>query len=167
MKLKKYNPLDRFDKWDKETQESIKQRIEKEIGDNYSFFYLTEEQGEILKKLISFLLPQKDVKIAQVIDKSLSDKKQGVRYGENPWKGSFYKQGLEKLSQIELSDQAIKEIKDEFLKSFLKQVLSDSINIYYSHPASWKEIGFPGPAYPEGYAYLDCDEKDNWEPEYE
>lgn len=28
---------------------------------------------------------------------------------------------------------------------------------YYAHPAAWTEIGFPGPAYPRGYANLGVD----------
>src|SRR5581483_2360546 len=39
---------------------------------------------------------------------------------------------------------------------------------FYSHPWAWNEIGFPGPAYPRGYAsfgspHLD-DESEAWEP---
>ena len=33
----------------------------------------------------------------------------------------------------------------------------------YSHPSAWNEIGFPGPAYPRGYAALGLDAKDTWE----
>ena len=42
---------------------------------------------------------------------------------------------------------------------------------FYGHPWAWNEIGFPGPAYPRGYAafgtpYLG-DESEHWEPKEE
>lgn len=34
---------------------------------------------------------------------------------------------------------------------------------YYAHPLAWSEIGFPGPAYPRGYANLGIDALDHHE----
>lgn len=34
---------------------------------------------------------------------------------------------------------------------------------YYSHPSAWDEIGFPGPAYPRGYANVALDGREHWE----
>lgn len=34
---------------------------------------------------------------------------------------------------------------------------------FYSHPAAWNEIGFPGPAYPRGYAALGVDKLESFE----
>lgn len=34
---------------------------------------------------------------------------------------------------------------------------------FYSHPAAWNEIGFPGPAYPRGYANLGLDRLEHFE----
>jgi hypothetical protein len=34
---------------------------------------------------------------------------------------------------------------------------------YYSHPHSWDEIGFGGPAYPRGYKNLGLDRRETWE----
>jgi hypothetical protein len=34
---------------------------------------------------------------------------------------------------------------------------------FYSHPTAWNEIGFPGPAYPRGYANLGLDRREHWE----
>jgi hypothetical protein len=36
---------------------------------------------------------------------------------------------------------------------------------FYSHPWSWNEIGFGGPAYPRGYANLGIDRREHWEVE--
>jgi hypothetical protein len=34
---------------------------------------------------------------------------------------------------------------------------------FYSHPWSWNEIGFGGPAYPRGYQALGVDKREHWE----
>lgn len=34
---------------------------------------------------------------------------------------------------------------------------------FYSHPWSWSEIGFGGPAYPRGYKNLGVDSRERWE----
>lgn len=34
---------------------------------------------------------------------------------------------------------------------------------FYSHPAAWNEIGFPGPAYPRGYTALGVDKREPYE----
>ena len=186
---KNYRTLDRLDKWDKVTQNSIKKRLKEEIGAVSSFDFLSEKEGKILKIITDIAIPQENgtnyIKIAEAVDKGLSDRKEGVRYGENPWSGEFYHTGLSAvheytkknyaktiadMSSAELEEFFSKSISDKnagLLHAFLRKVLTDSINIYFSHPSSWDKIGFPGPAYPEGYAYLDCEEKDDWEPKYE
>jgi hypothetical protein len=35
--------------------------------------------------------------------------------------------------------------------------------MYYSHPHSWSEIGFGGPANPRGYVRMYYDRRDPWE----
>lgn len=168
-----YHSLDRIDKWDKATQGIIKNRLEKEIDRKENFTFLTKKEGAKLIKLINVLLPQLEskfkIKIAESIDKSLSNRKTGVKYGQDPWRGDFYKKGLEMLGESFSESWLKKEFenpKESFLSRFLRLVLQDSISIYYSHPFAWDKIGFPGPAYPEGYSYLGCLEKDIWEPKY-
>ena len=46
---------------------------------------------------------------------------------------------------------------------FSDRVLHDLYGAYYSHPASWSEIGFGGPANPRGYVRLYKDRRDPWE----
>jgi hypothetical protein len=48
---------------------------------------------------------------------------------------------------------------------FSELLLKDVIEVYYSHPAAWSEIGFGGPASPRGYARLGFDQHDPWEAE--
>jgi hypothetical protein len=37
------------------------------------------------------------------------------------------------------------------------------VEAFWSHPWAWNEMGFPGPAYPRGYARLGADEREYWE----
>ncbi len=49
-------------------------------------------------------------------------------------------------------------------KIFFKQrLLSDIVHAYWSHPTSWNEIGWGGPASPRGYVRMGYDERDPWE----
>lgn len=185
---KNYDSLGRLEKWDTETQRIIKQRIANELGDVLSYEFLTPREGEILEILVDTFIPQdrngKYVKVSEIIDRDLKKEVKGVRYGENPWPREFYRRGLaetevfvkktygkplEDFSSSQTENMLGKIFDFEpgnFLRRFLKKVLADATAIYYSHPASWNSIGFPGPAYPDGYPYLDCREKEDWEPRY-
>jgi hypothetical protein len=37
------------------------------------------------------------------------------------------------------------------------------VEAFWSHPWAWNEMGFPGPAYPRGYARLGADQREPWE----
>ena len=42
-------------------------------------------------------------------------------------------------------------------------VMRDLLEAFYSHPWTWNEIGFGGPAYPRGYQALGVDRHEPWE----
>ncbi|MGN6665508.1 MAG: gluconate 2-dehydrogenase subunit 3 family protein [Trinickia sp.] len=46
---------------------------------------------------------------------------------------------------------------------FELRALHDIVSAYYSHPQSWNEIGFGGPANPRGYVRLQANRRDPWE----
>src|SRR6185437_16780100 len=46
-------------------------------------------------------------------------------------------------------------------------LMQDAIEVYYSHPWAWDEIGFGGPAYPRAYTRLERGEPEPWEVEEE
>ena len=186
---KNYDALDRLEKWDEVTQALIKKRIRDEVGSALSYLFLSDQEGETLEIICDILLPQlKDknyIKISEAIDRDLASGKKGVRYGDDPWPQEFYKKGLaeiiifakkefaepvENMNFVqlnEMTERIMQRDPADFLRRFLRRVLADGVKIYYSHPKAWNEVGFPGPAYPEGYAYLDCDKKFDWEPKYE
>lgn len=180
---KNYRPLKRLTAWDEVTRQLIEDRINNEIGDKLKFVFLSAEEGDLLQIIASVLLGQNAgnfrIKIAEAIDKGLSDQRQGVNFTENLWPGELYKRGLSDFRQrfsivTELNLQDVQKIVSEilsnenelFLAGFLRRVLHDSAGIYYSHPDSWSQVGFPGPAFPEGYAFLNCDQKEEWEPNF-
>ena len=47
---------------------------------------------------------------------------------------------------------------------FSNRLLHDISSAYYSHPQSWNDIGFGGPASPRGYVRLASNQRDAWEP---
>jgi hypothetical protein len=49
------------------------------------------------------------------------------------------------------------------VERFWALLVSDCCTAYYSHPWSWDEIGFGGPAYPRGYMRLEEGEAEPWE----
>lgn len=46
---------------------------------------------------------------------------------------------------------------------FSQRLVHDITSAYYSHPTSWNELGFGGPASPRGYVRLAEDARDSWE----
>jgi len=46
---------------------------------------------------------------------------------------------------------------------FSERVAHDILAAYYSHPTSWNEIGFGGPASPRGYVRMNFNRRDPWE----
>lgn len=182
-----YEPMARFSAWDEQTKEVLARRLSTEIGQDLSFRFFDAAEGKWLQRIADVLLGQSvnghQIKFAEIIDARLAGPRSGVRYGDNPWHDEFYRQGLAEFRrQFDLEGRPgvvgiterlerfiAKKLQQEppdMLEAFLRRVLKDAAEIFYSHPASWKEIGFPGPAYPEGYPYLKCDQKEDWEPEY-
>ena len=46
---------------------------------------------------------------------------------------------------------------------FRDDLLSLAVQLYYTHPDAWSEIGFGGPASPRGYVRMGFGERDPWE----
>jgi hypothetical protein len=44
-----------------------------------------------------------------------------------------------------------------------KVVTRSILSCFYAHPIAWDEIGFPGPAYPRGYAAIGIGGREQWE----
>jgi Gluconate 2-dehydrogenase subunit 3 len=46
---------------------------------------------------------------------------------------------------------------------FRERLMHDIVGAYYTHPTSWNEIGFGGPASPRGYVRMGFNKRDPWE----
>jgi hypothetical protein len=68
---------------------------------------------------------------------------------------------VERLSKGELEGGAWEEV--DVSKAW-SVVTRHALSAFYSHPWSWNEIGFGGPAYPRGYAAFGIGTKESWEP---
>ena len=68
---------------------------------------------------------------------------------------------LEAMQRGELTSAAWQGMPADLF--FSDRVLHDLYGAYYSHPDSWSEIGFGGPANPRGYVRLDKNRRDPWE----
>ena len=143
---KKYNALDRLGKWDEETRLVIERRLRDETGDKRVFSRLNKKEMQMLESLVDLLLysqPKKyGIKVAETIAKDLVNKKSGVRYNEYPWRYVFYKEGFKVLARnpgIILAKKIVGIINGQdnvFLRDFIRQVLVDAVEVFYSHPIS-------------------------------
>ncbi|MDP9352506.1 MAG: gluconate 2-dehydrogenase subunit 3 family protein [Chloroflexota bacterium] len=130
------------------------------------------------------------IPIAPYIDRRLATGEgDGYRYQEVPWHDEAYRLGLagiEEASQVKFGqpfvdldsdrqDQVLAAIEDGDplgeswrrlpAKRFFRLLLQDIVEVYYSHPVAWNEIGFQGPASPRGHVRLGLGKRDPWEAE--
>jgi hypothetical protein len=129
------------------------------------------------------------VPVAALVDaKLLDDIQDGFRAEDMPRQRTAWQRGLQALDaeaqaahgsifpalppnqQIDLLLQMKQgALKHDFWgamspANFFKQrLLHDIVLAYWSHPTSWNEIGWGGPASPRGYVRMGFDERDPWE----
>ena len=188
-----YDVLDKWDSpsWNDQTRETVRTRLD-EVPPRQ---FLGAAQWSLLEAIAARLVPQPDrehpVPIVPWIDDRLSkDRLHGYRYADMPPMREAWTQALkaigdecqdrfaksfEQLSSEEqdgyLTDLQKGEVDARFwgdlpVQCFFSEILlKDVLEIYYSHPAAWSEIGFGGPASPRGYVRLGFDERDPWEAE--
>lgn len=188
-----YDVLDKWDSpsWNEQTRETVRRRLDEVPGRHF----LTEAQWSLLEAIADRLIPQPErndpVPIVPWIDDRLSkDRRQGYRYADMPPMREAWTRALDAIAaesskrfgkafqQLsgEQQDSYLSDLQngtvDEHLWSgmpvqcfFSELLLKDVLEIYYSHPSAWSEIGFGGPASPRGYVRLGFDQRDPWEAE--
>ncbi len=157
--------------------------------------FFTPEESRVLDALCDRILPQAadrpQVPIAALLDTTLlTGDTQGFRVDPLPYDQDAWRHGLKALdSEAQTIYGAPFQVllpatQDELLKRaqtgdlhnpawrpmtaslfFEKRILVDIPAMYYSHPASWSEIGFGGPAGPRGYVRMELNRRDPWEAE--
>lgn len=68
---------------------------------------------------------------------------------------------VERMQRGDLKDPAWQGMPSHVF--FELRALNDISAAYYSHPQSWSEIGFGGPANPRGYVRMQANRRDPWE----
>lgn len=156
--------------------------------------FLGAEEWQILRAICDRIVPQPAdrpaVPVAALVDRKLAnDHRDGYRQASLPPLREAWRRGLAALDAASLEKHQRRfpmltaDLRDEMLKAmqdgkldgaewqgmssgtfFSERVTHDILAAYYSHPTSWNEIGFGGPASPRGYVRMYFDRRDPWEP---
>jgi len=186
-----YDVLEKWDSpsWNDQTREAVDKRLHEIPGRRF----FTEDQWSLLEAIAARLIPQPDrnnpIPLVPWIDDRLTkDRRHGFRYDGMPPMREAWTKALQaiaaecphrfgkpfaQLSNEEqdayLSSLQYGDVDDRFWSAikvecfFSELLLKDLLEVYYSHPDAWSEIGFGGPASPRGYVRLGFDERDPWE----
>ena len=69
---------------------------------------------------------------------------------------------LRQMQQGDLSGAAWGEMPPAMF--FSERFAHDIVEVYFSHPTAWSEMGWGGPASPRGYVRMGFNRRDAWEP---
>jgi hypothetical protein len=175
--------------WNEATRSVIDARLA--IPDTPRF--LEAEEWQTLRAICDRIVPQAadrpPVPIAALVDHKLAcDERDGYRQASLPPLREAWRRGLAALDAesqakhqrrfhaltVDVQDELLKAMQDGKLDGaawqgmpasqfFSERVTHDILAAYYSHPTSWNEIGFGGPASPRGYVRMYFDRRDPWE----
>ena len=179
-----FDVLAGVDAWDDVTAGAVLARLSHPTA--LSFF--TTEEVAVVAPLLDLLLAQDDdprVPVLEMIDERLClAETDGWHYDELPEDGDAWRQSLALLDDDARSEfgkgfaeldrgrqavliQAVQDTEGKWHQFEAKHIWSlwtrYACTAFYSHPWSWNEIGFPGPAYPRGYNALGVGARDRWE----
>lgn len=155
--------------------------------------FLSASEWQTLSAICNRIVPQSNnrapVPIAAMVDQKLAnDQRDGYRQASLPPLREAWRRGLAALetaaqAQHNAAFHTLSAVaQDELLKTmqegkldgpewgsmpaklfFKERLTHDILAAYYSHPASWNEIGFGGPASPRGYVRMNFNRRDSWE----
>jgi hypothetical protein len=174
-----YDVFDASDTWDRATARVIAQRME--VATTFAFF--TPDEEPTLRALCDIALAQDAeprIPVGELIDEKLAaGRLDGYQYADMPDDRETWHLTLAGLDEVAAYrhhgcrfadlDVGMREtIVGELSKGQLSSQSFDRLNVtrawsvcmrmmlaaFYSHPWSWNEIGFGGPAYPRGFMRL-------------
>ena len=174
-----YDVLENAHNWDDATRETVLERLEP--PGELSFF--SEAEGATARAFCDTCTAQDDeprIPVLELIDVKLSKGQlDGYQYADMPDDRDTWHVVLRGLdftassrygaeSFAALDQEAMQAVVDDFSRSTLQGGPWETINVkrawsvvmrmicvaFYSHPWAWNEIGFGGPAYPEGFMRL-------------
>lgn len=128
--------------------------------------------GDTLRAMLGHLLPGADavVDLAAFVDEHLDDPLgRGDRRAGMPPTSQLLADGVRAYADNSFLDMTDEEQRDvigrlrrgelgDEGKELVDRLLAKALHGYLSHPDVWERIGFNGPAYPEGYAWIDVAE---------
>jgi hypothetical protein len=182
-----YNVLDEVAHWDEVTRRVVLERVEQ----TPPIRFFTEPEARTLGAFCDRVMAQDrepKIPVLNMVDaKMFADELDGFRFAELPrdpetWRrvaagldasarqhgcesfaaapGNVQHDIVDAFSQGELHGQVWDELPPSKAWSV---VMRGVLSAYYSHPWSWNEIGFGGPAYPRGYARFAAGQRESWE----
>lgn len=186
-----YDVLNKRDtmSWNDATRSAIDARLA--ITNTPKFFGANEWQT--LTAVCDRIVPQPEnrapVPIAALVDRKLADDdREGYRVANLPPMQEAWRRGLAALDAEAVAkhdrrfhllpsaqqDELLNAMQDGKLELpewhgmaadefFSRRLAHDIVSAYYSHPVSWNEIGFGGPASPRGYVRMYFNRRDPWE----
>lgn len=189
-----YSTMSQQAYWDKATRDLVNDRIKnvpriRHFSDGSARFWRAVFDHVIPQTDRAL---ERRIPILERVDERLYKKRgDGYRYANMPPDSEAYRlaeiaineEAQERFSgnfidlphlQQDLILQAIHDGKPVAAKTIWKQMsvgrfwlmlMQDAIGSYYSHPWTWDEIGFGGPAYPRAYTRLERGEPEPWEVE--
>jgi hypothetical protein len=125
-----------------------------------------------LRTLVDRLLPgvPTSIDVAAFVDAHLGEPLgRGDQRAGLPPVGVLLVRGVHSLAENGFLDMTEEEQRDVITRmrsgglgaetqQFIDRLLDKALMGYLSHPDAWTRIGFNGPAYPNGYAWIDVDE---------
>ncbi|HEX5352848.1 MAG TPA: gluconate 2-dehydrogenase subunit 3 family protein [Rhodanobacteraceae bacterium] len=175
--------------WNDATRKAIDARLA--TRDSPEFF--NPEEWRTLDAICERIVPQASgrmrVPTAALVDRKLAeDRRDGYRDARLPPLREAWRRGLaalEAAAQVRAGakfhaltasaqDTLLRDMQHGRLDGeawgdmpaelfFKERVMHDILAAYYSHPESWNEIGFGGPAGPRGYVRMYFNRRDPWE----
>ena len=169
--------------WDSVTAGVVLRRL----GPPPKLRFFTPAEEATARPLLDRLLAQDHeprIPVFELIDARLAENEtDGWRYDDMPDDGDAWKQSLHLVEQdaTAATGQSFPDLTGSDQRRILEAVrgadrwhglaaprvwslwMRYSCAAFYSHPWAWNEIGFPGPAYPRGYANLGLGRVEHWE----
>lgn len=187
-----YSTLEQKKAWDKTTRDVVTTRVDGSDKIRFFQLDEAELLAAIIDRLVpqDDRAPERTIPILPVIEKRLyKNELNGFRYEDMPPDREAYHLGLKAIDEmarerfttpftslpVSRQELLLKSLHDGKpdpdhpawrrmpVHRFWALLMEDCITAYYSHPLSWDEIGYGGPAYPRGYMRLENGLPEPWE----
>jgi hypothetical protein len=179
-----FHVMARADRWDERTRDVVLGRLRAPSG--LQFFTAHEEPTvtALLRALLD--LGDDDPPVLAMVDRRLAaGQTDGYRYADMPTDGDAFRRSLAALDEQAAAaspGQRFHDLSDHDRRALLESIRATdgqwhglpagrawSLWMRYgcaalcAHPWQWDDMGFGGPAYPEGYTALGLDKREPWE----